>query len=172
MESPAYMQSNRLIFLKIQQTFINKNSWLKKSVKICYAINWSTLDWTRYAIALEPGRAGRKEKWAVWPWLLLSSKGPTLLSIAYLVQSRLPFSRVHVSFFICFAYLVESRWLFTIFAFFYNCCMETLVCFCRNDLNWRDKTLIISLIIHIKAILIITKKSINGTGRHLLNWKK
>ena len=60
MESPVYRQSNAIIFLKINQTFINKNSCLKKTFQICYAINWSTLDWTRYAIALG-ARQSRKE---------------------------------------------------------------------------------------------------------------
>ena len=59
-ESPVYSQSNAIIFLKINQTFINKNSHLKKSFQICFAIKWSTLDWTSYAITLG-ARQSRKE---------------------------------------------------------------------------------------------------------------
>ena len=73
-------------------------------------------------------------------------------------------------------FFAPHTWLnlgdFWIFTFFSNYPMETLVCRYRNHLILRDKTLIISLIINITVVSIIKKKSINGTGRHLLCWKK
>ena len=61
-ESFTYAGFNELISLFVDESFINKNFELKKSVRICYVVKKVFLDWTRYAIAVRARQSHAKKK--------------------------------------------------------------------------------------------------------------
>ena len=70
-----YWLSYELKLIYLKHTFINTNSELKKSVRICYVVKKVFLDWTSYAITV--GVSGSQ----------------TVYFSTYLVQSKILFER-------------------------------------------------------------------------------
>ena len=55
-DSPAFVDSNEVIFKEFKQTFIKMIFQINKSYKFCYKAKMNFLDWASCATPLKPGR--------------------------------------------------------------------------------------------------------------------